>query len=79
MNQLNRGVAQVTSAEERAKLVDLNLIAGERAKAAAAYVSALKYLAIGSQLLGGDSWQTRYETPFLVTFNIAECELLTVN
>jgi predicted ATPase/signal transduction histidine kinase len=77
VSQLNRGVAQVTSAEERAKLVDLNLIAGQRAKATAAYVSALKYLTVASQLLGEDSWRSRYETSFLVTFNIAECELLT--
>jgi predicted ATPase len=41
VNQLNRGMAQVTSPEERAKLVDLNLIAGKRAKAGAAYFSAL--------------------------------------
>lgn len=40
-------------------------------------VSALNYLTVGSQLLGEDSWRTRYETSFLVTFNIAECELLT--
>ena len=54
-----------------------NLIAGKRAKAAAAYVSALNYLAISSQLLGPNSWQARYETSFLVNLNIAECELLT--
>ena len=77
VNQLNRGVGHVASAEERAKLVDLNLIAGKRAKAAAAYVSALNYLAISSQLLGPNSWQARYETSFLVNLNIAECELLT--
>jgi predicted ATPase len=77
VSQLNRGVAQVISAEERARLVDLNLLAGQRAKAAAAYVSALNYLTVGSQLLGEDSWRTRYKTSFLVTFNIAECELLT--
>ena len=77
VNQLNRGVAQLVSARERARLADLNLIAAKRAKAAAAYVSALNYLAVCSGLLGEDSWQARYETCFLVALNTAECELLT--
>jgi predicted ATPase len=77
VNQLNRGAAQLVSAGERARLADLNLIAAKRAKAAAAYVSALNYLAICSELLSEDSWQARYETCFLVVLNTAECELLT--
>jgi predicted ATPase len=77
VNQLNRGVAQLVSAAERARLADLNLIAAKRAKAAAAYVSALNYLAICSELLGEDGWQACYETCFLAALNTAECELLT--
>ena len=77
VNQLNRGVAQLFCAGERARLAHLNLIAAKRAKAAAAYVSALNYLAVCSELLGDDSWQARYETWFLVALNTAECELLT--
>ena len=77
VNQLNRGAAQVTSAEERTRMVELNLIAGKRAKAAAAYASALNYLAISSELLGKDCWDSNYETTFAITLNLAECELLT--
>jgi GAF domain-containing protein len=77
VNQLNRGLTKVTSKEERARLVELNLIAGRRAKAAAAYVSALNYLTISSRLLQEDGRQTDQETSFLVSLNIAECELLT--
>ena len=51
MNHLNRGSALITSRDERERLAELNLIAGERAKASTAYVSALKYLITGAGLL----------------------------
>ena len=41
VNQLNRGVALITSRDEREQLAELNLIAGKRAKASTAYASAL--------------------------------------
>ena len=77
VNQLNRGVTKVTSEEERARLVDLNLIAGKRAKAGAAYVSALNYLGVSSGLLGEHGWNSNYETAFAIALSLAECELLT--
>ena len=48
VNQLNRGAALITSAEERERLAELNLIAGRRAKASTAYASALTYLVAGA-------------------------------
>src|SRR5262249_61328987 len=48
VNQLNRGVARITSQDEREQLAELNLIAGKRAKASSAYVSALTYLTAGA-------------------------------
>ena len=47
MNQLNRGAALIDAPEERERIAELNLQAGERAKAAAAYAAALTYLAAG--------------------------------
>src|SRR5258706_7379824 len=44
VNQLNRGAALITSQDEREQLAELNLLAGQRAKASAAYASALTYL-----------------------------------
>jgi PAS domain S-box-containing protein len=75
VNQLNRGLVHVHSAEERDRLIELNLLAGKRAKAAAAYVSALSYLTVSYELLGDD--RSKYETAFSISLNIAECELLT--
>jgi PAS domain S-box-containing protein len=77
VNQLNRGAALITSRDEREQLAELNLIAGKRAKAAAAYISAANYLANCNTLLGNDGWNSRYETTFAVNLNLAECELLT--
>jgi predicted ATPase len=48
VNQFNRGAALITSRSEREQVANLNLIAGKRAKASTAFVSALKYLAAGS-------------------------------
>ena len=51
VNQLNRGAALITSRDEKEQLAELNLIAGKRAKASTAYVSALNYLVAGATLV----------------------------
>ena len=76
-NQLNRGVALVTSREERERVAELNLVAAKRAKASTAYASALQYLAAGRALLAEDSWDRRYELTFAFELQRTECEYLT--
>jgi PAS domain S-box-containing protein len=76
VNQFNRGVASITSRDEREKLAELNLLAGERAKASTAYASALKYLIAGAALLEDDCWESRHELAFALEFHRAECEFL---
>ena len=44
VNQLNRASSLVTAPAEREQLAEFNLLAGKRAKASSAYVSALNYL-----------------------------------
>ncbi len=51
VNQLNRGSHLITSAPERERVAELNLIAGRRAKISTAYDSALKYLLAAGALL----------------------------
>jgi PAS domain S-box-containing protein len=77
VNQLNRGAALITSQDEREQLAELNLLAGRRAKASAAYASALTYLIAGAALLAEDSWECRHELTFALELNRAECEFLT--
>jgi PAS domain S-box-containing protein len=77
VSQLNRGAALMTSRDERERLAQFNLIAGRRAKASTAYVSALKYLVAGTALLGDDGWERRPDLIFALEFHRAECEFLT--
>ena len=77
VNQLNRGAALINSREERDQLAELNLIAGRRAKASTAYISALNYLTAGLALLAEDTWQRRPELTFALELHTSECEFLT--
>jgi len=77
VSQLNRGSELVESQEERERIAELNLLAGKRAKAAIAYISALAYLAAGAALLTEDCWERRHELIFQLELNQAECEFLT--
>src|SRR5262245_47649465 len=77
VNQLNRGATLITSRDERERLAELNLIAGERAKVSTAYASALKYFVTGAGLLGEDCWERRHEIAFRLELGRAECEFLT--
>jgi PAS domain S-box-containing protein len=77
VNQFNRGAALITSRDEREQLAELNLLAGERAKASTAYAAALKYLIAGAAMLGDDCWERRHELAFALELHRAECEFLT--
>ena len=77
VNQLNRGAALITSQDEREQLAELNLVAGKRAKASSAYVSALNYLIAGAALLADDCWERRPELILALELHRAECEFLT--
>ena len=77
VNQLNRGAALITSRDERLQLVELNLLAGTRAKASTAYASALSYLVAGGALLPGDPWEGPHDLVFKLELNRGECEFLT--
>ena len=79
VNQLNRGSHLITSAEERERVAELNLIAGRRAKLPTAYISALSYLAAARALLTQESWTNNYELIFSIESLLAECELLTAD
>jgi len=77
VNQMNRGVALIASRDEREQLAELNLVAGQRAKASTAYASALTYLELGATLLAEEGWERRRALIFALELNRAECEFLT--
>ncbi|HAZ47327.1 MAG TPA: serine/threonine protein kinase [Cyanobacteria bacterium UBA11369] len=61
VNQLNIAVDLIDSQTEKNELVQLNLVAGRKAKASTAYAAAIGYLSVGMKLLTADSWQTNYD------------------
>jgi predicted ATPase/signal transduction histidine kinase/GAF domain-containing protein len=76
VNQFDRGSALITTEEERKRVAELNLMAGLRAKAAAAHQSALRYFRSGRALLGGDAWERHYRLAFDLELHSGECEYL---
>ena len=77
VNQLNRGAALIATAEERVKLAELNLLAGQRAKAATAFAMALGHFTVGEAMLPDDRWKQHYALSFALAWHRAECEFLT--
>jgi PAS domain S-box-containing protein len=77
VGQLNRGTVLITERDEREQLAELNLLAGQRARASTAYTSALAYFATGAGLLDDDCWQRRHDLRFTLELNRAESEFLT--
>ena len=76
-NQFNRGAAWLADRDERAQAATIDLRAGRKAKASAAYVSASVYLAAAMGLLDETYWATHYELMFNLGLERAECEFLT--
>ncbi|MDF2694949.1 MAG: hypothetical protein K0S65_3332, partial [Labilithrix sp.] len=76
VSQLNAGCSMLDS-DERARLAELNLLAGRKAKAAAAYDAATSYLATGVSLLRSDeSSGPRAELAFELRLEHALCQIL---
>jgi PAS domain S-box-containing protein len=76
VNHFNRGLPLVNDPVSIETVGRLNTIAGSRAKAAAAHVSARTYLAQAYELLPPTSWEQADEDTFNLTLNLAECEFL---
>lgn len=79
VNQLNIGVELIDQQLEKNELANLNLIAGQKAKASTAYAAALKYLNVGRNLLKKDSWETCYELTLLCYEEATEAAYLNTD
>ncbi len=77
VSHLNLGVESIDSAEERARVVELNLLAAKRAQSSTAYGSALVYLDAARLLLEKSDFEGQPRLSFQVDFQRAECALLT--
>ncbi|MBE9164247.1 MULTISPECIES: ATP-binding sensor histidine kinase [Microcoleaceae] len=79
VNQLNFSADLIVGQVEKDELAFLNLIAGQKAKAATAYEAAARYLNIGLELLAANSWQSQYKLTLNLHVEAVETEFLNTN
>ncbi|MBD2465550.1 AAA family ATPase [Oscillatoria sp. FACHB-1407] len=77
IDHLNQGLELVTARSERTEIARLNLMAGQKAKAATAYEAALQYFNTGLKLLDGESWQREYDLTLVLHSEAAEAAYLS--
>jgi predicted ATPase/signal transduction histidine kinase/GAF domain-containing protein len=77
VNYLNQGLEFHQSKEERLELLELNCIAGKKAKESTAYGSAVNYFMVAERLLPPNKWQQCYEKSLEVYFHLAEVQYLS--
>jgi predicted ATPase/serine phosphatase RsbU (regulator of sigma subunit) len=76
IDQLNAGRNLLNSQPERMELAELNLSAGQRAKSAAVFVTALRYFKVGLDLLGENCWDGTYDLALSLHIEAAEMSYL---
>jgi PAS domain S-box-containing protein len=76
VDHLNHGIDLVIDVAERDAIAKLNLMAGQKAKAAIAYGTAKTYLAIGREWLAVSSWQTNYDLTLALYIETTEIAYL---
>ena len=76
VNHLNIGTALIVEPTQIHRLCQLNLRAGQKAQASAAYSSANQYLIAGIELLRPDCWQSQYSLALSLYESAAETALL---
>ena len=76
-NQFNRGEALLVDRDEKVQVATIELRAGRKAKASAAYASARVYFGAGMALLDERAWDTQHELMFSLWLECSECEFLS--
>ncbi|MEM6423848.1 MAG: AAA family ATPase [Cyanobacteria bacterium P01_D01_bin.128] len=77
VSHLNIGHPLITLSKQRDELAQLNLRAGQKAKSATAYRSAINYLTQGIELLESDHWKSQYALSLALHEAIAEAIYLS--
>ena len=76
VDHFNLGVFLLKNQTEAYEIAQLNLAAGKKAKAAAAYEPALRYLNMGRELLAEESWLQQYDLTLALCMESAETAYL---
>ncbi len=79
VNQLNQAIDLIAHQSEAVELAQLNLMAGKKALAAAAYEPALQYLNLGISILPPNSWETEYDLTLTLHTTGAEAAYLSID
>jgi predicted ATPase/GAF domain-containing protein len=77
VDHFNVGQQLIKKRSHRRQIARLNLLAGQKAKAANAYEAALKYFKIGQKLLAPESWRTNYPLTLVLYVEAAEAAYLS--
>jgi predicted ATPase/signal transduction histidine kinase len=78
VNQLNIGQSLITQLSQRDQLIQLNLIAAKKAKAATAHCEVIKYLETVIALLPENSWHSQFELTLFVYEEAVESAYLCI-
>ncbi|MEG4121822.1 ATP-binding protein, partial [Microcoleus sp. N9_B4] len=79
VNQLNMGKSLIIEPSEQTQLAQLNLQAGQKARAATAYTAALEYSITGIDLLAEKRWTSQYELTLALYETATEAAYLNGN
>jgi predicted ATPase/signal transduction histidine kinase len=79
VNQLNYGKDLISDQQQKNQLAALNLIAGQKAKAAIAYEPSARYLSLGLELLANDCWEQQYDLTLSLYEGAIEVECINAN
>ena len=77
VDQLDLGEALIADPAERLRLAQLNLAAGRKAKASAAYQAAFDYLDVGVRQLPVGAWEEHAALAYGIHRELAECAYLS--
>ena len=76
-NQFNLGATLLSDPDEKARVAMLDLRAGRKAKASAAYAAAGMYLGAGAALFADEDWPHQHALLFALWLELAECDFLS--
>jgi predicted ATPase/signal transduction histidine kinase len=79
VNQLNYGKDLISDQQQKNQLAALNLIAGQKAKAAIAYEPSARYFSLGLELLANDCWEQQYDLTLSLHEGAIDVECINAN
>jgi len=77
VNQLNQGISNIVTSEEKTRLQELNVMAGNKSLISSAYEAALGFFQIAVLFLPEHSWESNYDSTLKLYTNRAQAEYLS--